>query len=104
MAHTAYAHRKRPSKKDPSLAGLDDDAAELVRLLCVFLILAERLDRSHCGLVRAARFVGYGTKLVLELDAAAHCPIELLAVDRARKQLEKCFGKSISVRVLGQDA
>lgn len=102
VANTAYAHRKRPAKKDAVLNGMEEDAAELVRLLSIFLILAERLDRSHCGLVRSARFALRGSKLMLMLDAPAPCPIELLAVDRARKQLEKGLGKSLSIHVIGQ--
>ena len=102
IANVAYAHRKRLSKKDAILAGLDEDAAELVRLLCIFLILAERLDRSHCGLVRAARFASRGEELMLVIDSCGPCPIELLAVDRARKQIEKSFGKDITIHVLGQ--
>lgn len=104
IAYTAYAHRKRPSKKDLCHAGLDEDAAELVRLLSIFLILAERLDRSHCGLVRTAGFAVRGTDLAIELEVVASCPIELLAVDRARKQLEKAFGKNIQIHILGQNA
>ena len=57
LAALAYFHRKRPTRKTPFYTELDDDMRAEVRPLSLFLLLAERMDKSHRQIIRAARFV-----------------------------------------------
>lgn len=56
IAALAFFHRKRPSKKIPLFLQLDEGIREEVRLLSLFLTLAERMDKSHRQIIRSARF------------------------------------------------
>ena len=58
MANIARFHRKKlPSKKALRESGLDEKTKESIAILSTFLRFAEKLDRSHCGLVKKAEFI-----------------------------------------------
>ena len=100
MAALAYFHRKRPSKKQPLFLQLNEDIREDVRSLSLFLNLAERMDKSHRQVVRAARFVRAGNDgLELHVLISEDCPIEREEIACGGKLIEKNFGMSVTLRL-----
>ena len=92
IAALAFFHRKRPSKKIPLFLQLDEDIREEVRLLSLFLTLAERMDKSHRQLIRSARFGRTPDgELELCLRASEVCPIEIEEIGRSHKLIKKTF-------------
>lgn len=106
IACIALFHRKRlPDKKHPDFASLDKVSRQVVRVLSMFVRLAESLDRTHTGLVSGARFIrGQGKKVVLEIRAEGDIQMELWGVQSQAEGFEKTFGKELEVRVLNPGA
>ena len=72
-------------------------AQQIVRVLCVLLRIAESLDRSHAGLVDAARFRLDGAKrLILEVNGH-DCQLELWGVQAHQNAVEKVFDRKLVV-------
>jgi exopolyphosphatase/guanosine-5'-triphosphate,3'-diphosphate pyrophosphatase len=99
MATTALFHGKAlPRKKNPEFAALDKRSREIVRILCIFLRLAESLDRSHMGVVEHARFSAAGRKrAVLEIKSAQDCQLELWGLTNHEKAFAKVFKKNLVI-------
>ena len=100
LAATAYFHRKGYTGSESGvLDRLDSAQKKMVRAMSFFLTLAERLDKTHCRLVRHARFlVGRkGGMPVLELTVAGDCHMEMQALDRCRKLLRRAFPGDITI-------
>ncbi len=99
MAAVAFFHRKRASKKIPLFLELDESIREEVRLLSLFLTLAERLDKSHRQIVKSARFQRTPDgDLELRLIGADAFPIELEEVRRSGKLIKKVFRAHLEFR------
>jgi exopolyphosphatase/guanosine-5'-triphosphate,3'-diphosphate pyrophosphatase len=105
MAATARFHRKgSPRKKNPEFAKLEPDSQEIVRVLCVFLSIAESLDRSHIGLVNQAKFLaGKVGQVRLQLHASKESPLEVWGVEYHEKVFQKVFGQQIAVELVIQE-
>ena len=100
MAALTYFHRKRPSKKVPLFMEFDQETREEIRLLSLFLLLAERMDKSHRQIVRTVRFEARKEGgLQLSLRAPEECPIELDLVRGSAKLVRKVFRQEIPVEV-----
>jgi exopolyphosphatase/guanosine-5'-triphosphate,3'-diphosphate pyrophosphatase len=99
MAATAFFHRKTtPSRKHPEMAALDERSQEIVRAQCIFLRIAESLDRSHSGLVMNARFVSRGRdSVLLEVSCAKDCQLELWGVQNHLEAFEKVFNRKLVI-------
>ena len=98
MAALTYFHRKRPSKKVPLFMEFDQETREEIRLLSLFLLLAERMDKSHRQIVRTVRFEARKEGgLQLSLRAPEACPIELDLVRGSAKLVRKVFRQEIPV-------
>ena len=71
-------------------------ALTLALIICVclslFLLLAERMDKSHRQIIRTARFLRTGDKLTLRVSAADDCPIEMEQLRHSLKNIRKVFG------------
>lgn len=101
MAATAFFHRKRPTRRYPEYRNLDKESKAAVRLLSLFLTLAERMDKSHA--------VWYSTLISPRLARAAAnrnyaccCAgdrgrMELEEVERTGKLLRRRFDRNIRV-------
>lgn len=101
MAALTYFHRKRPSKKVPLFMEFDQETREEIRLLSLFLLLAERMDKSHRQIVRTVRFEARKEGgLQLSLRAPEECPIELDLVRGSAKLVRKVFRQEIPVEVV----
>ncbi len=96
MAALAYFHRKRPSRKHQVYLDLDEEARDQVRTLAVFLNLAERMDKSHRQVVRAARLT-CPEKGCLELHVvtAGDCLIECGEIERGLKAIKKNYDRRV---------
>jgi exopolyphosphatase/guanosine-5'-triphosphate,3'-diphosphate pyrophosphatase len=103
MALTALYHRKAlPRKKCADFAALDTRTQHTVRVLSVFLRLAENLDRGHAGLVQHACLCPTNTNkhVALHVHAGHDCQVELWGVQKHAEAFEKVFGPRLVVRVM----
>ncbi len=100
IATTALFHRRTgPSKKHKEFAALSEFDQEKVRVLSMFLRLAESLDRSHAGIVQHARLVdGQRKTTCLEISAVQDCSLELWGVNTHLESFHKVFGKRLEVQ------
>jgi exopolyphosphatase/guanosine-5'-triphosphate,3'-diphosphate pyrophosphatase len=105
MAFLARYHRKKPPKKKTlSVLPLEPGDRELIRVLSVFLRMAESLDRSHTGLIRHARFISLSaTDAVLELTAVGECQLELSGIENEADNFRRIFGKTLIPRIVTAD-
>jgi exopolyphosphatase/guanosine-5'-triphosphate,3'-diphosphate pyrophosphatase len=101
MAKIAQFHRKKPpTRKQPALAMLDNEARDQVIILSSFLRLAESLDRSHMGLVMRVRFTEVrGDRVVLNITAPEDCHLEMKGVENEAVHFEKIFGKKLFIQI-----
>lgn len=109
MAAAAYFHRKGVpcAKGGPMghvLDRLDGDQKKMVQSMALFLAVAECLDKSHCDLVRHARFhrARKDEKATLELVVAGDCPMELQALEGRHKLLRKICGTDVTIAVTSE--
>lgn len=102
IATTALFHHKAfPRMKHPEFAELDKRSRAIVRVLCMFLRLAESLDRSHLGAVASVRLKpGDRKSIVLEIAPAKDCHLELWEVRDHEKAFEKVFGCRLEIKPL----
>ena len=62
-----------------------------VRPLALFLLLAERMDKSHRQIIRTARFLQDNGTLLLRVTATGDCPIEMEQLRNSVKHIRKTF-------------
>jgi exopolyphosphatase/guanosine-5'-triphosphate,3'-diphosphate pyrophosphatase len=105
MASLARYHRKKPPKKKTlSVLPLAPGDLELIRVLSVFLRMAESLDRSHTGLIRHARFLTLSaTGAVLELTAVGECQLELSGIENEADNFQRVFGRKLIPLIVTAD-
>ena len=102
MAATALFHRKAtPSVRHGMYAELEAADRKTVRTLSTLLRLAERLDRSHAGVVRHARLEAGGTRrqLVLRLEANGPAQLELWGLEKWRASMEKALRRKLTIEM-----
>lgn len=100
-----FHHKAFPRLKHPEYAELDKRSREIVRVLCVFLRIAESLDRSHLQALAHARLRASDRRnIVLEITPMRDCHLELWEVRTHEKAFEKVFGRKLTVRVLETEA
>lgn len=103
LAATAYFHRKRPSVRHQVYTQLTAPQREAVSTLSLYLTLAERLDKTHCQLVRSAAFCRRDGRraggLELCLAAASTSPMEEREMERSRKLLRKALNEDVIIRL-----
>ncbi len=93
MAALALFHRYGCTGKDKACLVSGEESQEDVRVLSLFLSLAEALDKSHRQAVTSAAFVRKDDALELVLETSAPCPVEQERLKRSLKAVEKRFGK-----------
>jgi exopolyphosphatase / guanosine-5'-triphosphate,3'-diphosphate pyrophosphatase len=100
IAATIRFHRKQlPSTRHPELAALRRADRESVCTMSLLLRLAERLDRSRSGCVRAARLSRNGRQaVVIELEMVGDCHLELWGSGQRKEAVERALGHSLVVR------
>jgi exopolyphosphatase/guanosine-5'-triphosphate,3'-diphosphate pyrophosphatase len=103
MATTGLFHRKAlPSKKHPEMKELDKPARQAVKIMCVLVRLGEGLDRSHTGIVKHVKLrAANKTHMILEIQSAQDCQLELWGVQERLKAAEKILGRKIQIKLAG---
>jgi exopolyphosphatase/guanosine-5'-triphosphate,3'-diphosphate pyrophosphatase len=93
MANIARFHRKKlPSKKVLRSEELDEDSKEVVLVLSTFLRLSEKLDRSHCGLVKKAEFIRESKDhVLLRFYSDTDCSLEKWSIIQNRQAFSEAF-------------
>lgn len=101
MAEIARYHRKKaPRKKDHHFSLLDPVVQDQIRILSLFLRMAEHLDRTHAGRIRDARLSrDINGQILLHLEARGDCMLEVWGVRSESQTLRKVFGAGLEVNV-----
>ncbi len=102
MSSIARFHRKKlPTKKAMKDTGLDEKTKESIIMLSTFLRFAEKLDRSHCGLVKKAAFVNVNKDhVLLSFYSDSDCSFEEWSIVQNRQAFYEAFGKQLDVRCI----
>ncbi len=102
VATTALFHGKAlPQMKHPEFADLDKRSRKIVRTLCIFLRMAEALDRTHTGAVTSVRLFRTDLETIsLEITSNSECQLELWGVKRHELAFEQVFKHKLVVSPL----
>ncbi len=99
IAATAFYHRKRaPKKSDPEFALPDAPSRKAVRVMSMFLRMAESMDRSHQRFVRRVEFVRRGDVIILQITTIPGCQLEIWSLEEHIGTFAKLFGERFSIR------
>jgi len=99
MANIARFHRKKlPSKKALKAAGMEEKTNACIAILSTFLRFAEKLDRSHSGLVKKAEFSKVNKDQVsLTFYSDSDCSFEEWSVIQNKQAFYEAFDKKLDV-------
>ena len=102
MANIARFHRKKlPSKKALKTTGLDEKTNHAIAILSTFLRFAEKLDRSHCCLVKKAEFVKMSKdQVLLSFYSDSDCSLEEWSIIQNRQAFYEAFGKELDAHCI----
>jgi len=105
MANVARFHRKRvPRQNETTMAELSEQSRMTVAILSILLKFAEKLDRSHTGRVKSARFTSKDKKKVaLSLRSEGECDLERWGVESVVSDFEMMFGRGVKLCVMQED-
>ncbi len=100
IANIARFHRKKlPSKKALKNTGLDEKTNHTIAILSTFLRFAEKLDRSHCCLVKKAEFVKSNKdQVLLSFYSDSDCSLEEWSIIQNRQAFYEAFGKELEAK------
>jgi exopolyphosphatase/guanosine-5'-triphosphate,3'-diphosphate pyrophosphatase len=100
IANIARFHRKKlPTRKALKSLQLDDKEKVTVVVLSAFLRFAEKLDRSHCGLVDKVEFVKAGKDQVqLLFYSESDCSFEEWSIIQNKQAFFDAFDKQLEVK------
>jgi len=100
MANIARFHRKKlPSKKALKESELDEKTNEKIGILSTFLRFAEKLDRSHCGLVKKAEFIKVnGDRVLLSFYSDSDCSLEEWSIIQNKQAFYEAFEKQLEAK------
>jgi len=101
MAEIARYHRKKPPrKKDLPFSQYDPNLQDQIRILALFLRLAEHLDRTHAGLVMDARLTrSPDGSIMLTIEGRGDCTLEVWGVRSEVAAVRKVFGGGLAIEV-----
>jgi exopolyphosphatase/guanosine-5'-triphosphate,3'-diphosphate pyrophosphatase len=94
-----YHRRAVPSRDHTGYRDLSSALRRTVRILSAFLRLAETLDRSQHGLVKAINIRDRGGDMRLQLKATGDAELEVWAANRQVGVLEDELGRRIRIEV-----
>jgi exopolyphosphatase/guanosine-5'-triphosphate,3'-diphosphate pyrophosphatase len=100
MANIARFHRKKlPSKKALKETGFDEKTNEAIGILSTFLRFAEKLDRSHCGLVKQAEFIKVnGDRVLLSFYSDSDCSLEEWSIIQNKQAFYEAFERHLETK------
>ena len=99
VANVARFHRKKiPTCKTLKKINLTEEAKYAVMVLSTFLRIAEKLDRSHAGIVNKVDFAHNGDGIVtLSFTSEADCSMEKWSILQNRRAFYETFQKQLTV-------
>jgi exopolyphosphatase/guanosine-5'-triphosphate,3'-diphosphate pyrophosphatase len=102
ISNVARFHRKKfPTKKALKSTCLDEKSKFAVVILSTFLRFAEKLDRSHCGLVTKVEFCTTGKDMVLlSFYSDSDCSLEEWSVFQNKQAFYNAFGKKLDIQCI----
>ena len=102
MGNIARFHRKKlPSRKALKASGLDEATKETIAILSTFLRFAEKLDRSHTGLVKKAEFIKMNKdQVLLSFYSDSDCSFEEWSIIQNRQAFYEAFEKDLEVHCI----
>jgi exopolyphosphatase/guanosine-5'-triphosphate,3'-diphosphate pyrophosphatase len=102
MANIARFHRKKlPTKKALKSQELDEQSKEAVAVLSTFLRFAEKLDRSHCGLIKKAEFVKvHKDQVELRFYSDSDCSLEEWSIIQNKQAFYEAFEKDLGAKCI----
>ena len=102
MANIARFHRKKlPSKKILKITGLDEKTNHNIAILSTFLRFAEKLDRSHTGLVNKAEFVRENKdQILLVFYSDSDCSLEEWSINQNRQAFQEAFDMQLEAKCI----
>lgn len=90
-----YHRRGRPRRSHAGFGTLAPAERRAVRVLSVFLRLAERLDRSHARVVDALQLQDRDRDMIVRLHTTQDAELEMWAASRDVRPLERLLGKTV---------
>jgi exopolyphosphatase/guanosine-5'-triphosphate,3'-diphosphate pyrophosphatase len=104
IAAVARFHKGAPPKAShEDLSELPPEGRHLVIQLASILRIADSLDRSHHGIVRALRVARRNGRMEVRLDTGGRdAALELWGADRKSDLFERRFGTELDFRVFGR--
>ena len=102
MANIARYHRKKlPSKKALKSKGFDEKTKQSIIVLSTFLRFAEKLNRSHTGLVKKAEFVRENKDgILLSFYSDSDCSLEEWSIIQNRQAFYEAFEKQLDAKCI----
>ncbi|HTY15055.1 MAG TPA: Ppx/GppA phosphatase family protein [Methanoregulaceae archaeon] len=105
MANIARFHRKKlPKRREQDISGLNEPDQGIVRILSLFLRLAESLDRRHAALIDRVAFTIVDPQVAeLEITARGDCQFESWGVENEEKNFERIFARQLCHRIVTEE-
>ncbi|MGD6934149.1 MAG: HD domain-containing protein [Candidatus Bathyarchaeia archaeon] len=105
MANVARFHRKKlPTSKALKKLDLTQESKHAIVVLSTFLRFAEKLDRSHTGLVKNAKFTSdNGGFVTLSFSSDTDCSMEKWSIMQNKHAFVEAFKKQLEVSCLEND-
>ena len=102
IANIARFHRKKlPTKKALKTMGFDEKTGHTIAILSTFLRFAEKLDRSHCFLVKKAGFIKVNKdQVLLSFLSDSDCSLEEWSIIQNRQAFYEAFGKELDAHCI----
>ncbi len=91
MADLTQYHNIKPTKKNELFMQESTANNNQHQLFCLFLSLAENLDRLHCQHVQEVNFIREGEHLTLKISSLSTSPIEVDTVTSMTSLISKAF-------------
>jgi exopolyphosphatase/guanosine-5'-triphosphate,3'-diphosphate pyrophosphatase len=102
IANIARFHRKKlPTRKALKSLHLGEKEKNMIVVLSAFLRFAEKLDRSHCGLVKKVEFLKSGKDMIrLLFYSESDCSFEEWSIIQNKKAFFAAFDKQLEVKCI----
>ncbi len=102
IANIARFHRKKiPHRKTLKSTDLDEKSKNVIIALSAFVRLAEKLDRSHAGVVKTAEFERSGKgKITLVFYAETDCNLEEWSILQNKQAFYESFKEDLNAHCI----
>jgi exopolyphosphatase/guanosine-5'-triphosphate,3'-diphosphate pyrophosphatase len=94
---TRYHRRAIPQKEHEGMGELSKDQRRVVTILSAFLRLAETLDRSRHGVIRALEIRERLGELRVRVQAVGDAELEVWAAHKQARALEEALGRRVRI-------